>query len=79
MHVWRLKDLVLLHPQVVKSCFKNHDIVENDLINMYSNSENIDSMYNVFSNMVYRYVITWNAMTCIHSHRRLGKQVLLVF
>ncbi|KAK7318416.1 hypothetical protein RJT34_03116 [Clitoria ternatea] len=68
----------LLHARIVKSGYKNHLIVGNALINMYSKSGNIDSSYNVFSNMVYRDVITWNAMICGYSHHGLGKQALLL-
>ncbi|KHN13216.1 Pentatricopeptide repeat-containing protein [Glycine soja] len=69
----------LLHGRIVMSGFKNHLIVGNALINMYSKSGNIDSSYNVFSNMMNRDVITWNAMICGYSHHGLGKQALLVF
>ncbi|KAK7318906.1 hypothetical protein RJT34_03613 [Clitoria ternatea] len=69
----------LLHARIVKSGYKNHLIVGNALINMYSKSGNIDSSHNVFSNMVYRDVITWNAMICGYSHHGLGKQALLLF
>ncbi|RDX97356.1 Pentatricopeptide repeat-containing protein, partial [Mucuna pruriens] len=69
----------VLHGRIVKSGFKNHLIVGNALVNMYSKSGNIDSSYSVFSNMMYRDVITWNAMICGYSHHGLGKEALLVF
>lgn len=69
----------LLHARVEKLGFKNHVIVRNALINMYSKSGSIDSSYNVFFDMMYRDIITWNAMICGYSHHGLGKQALLVF
>ncbi|XP_027351914.1 pentatricopeptide repeat-containing protein At5g39680 [Abrus precatorius] len=74
-----LKHGDLLHARVEKLGFKNHVIVGNALINMYSKSGSIDSSYDVFSDMIYRDVITWNAMICAYSHHGLGKQALLVF
>lgn len=69
----------LLHARVEKLGFKNHIIVRNALINMYSKSGSIDSSYDVFSDMINRDVITWNAMICGYSHHGLGKQALLMF
>ncbi|KAI4352560.1 hypothetical protein L6164_006797 [Bauhinia variegata] len=69
----------LLHAQVKKSGFKNHINVTNALINMYSKSGSIDSAYDVFSDMIYRDTISWNAMICGFSHHGLGKEALLVF
>lgn len=69
----------LLHARVEKLGFKNHVIVRNALINMYSKSGSIDSSYNVFTDMIYRDIITWNAMICGYSHHGLGKQALQVF
>ncbi|KAK7291654.1 hypothetical protein RIF29_06968 [Crotalaria pallida] len=69
----------LLHARVEKLGFKNHIIVGNALINMYTKSGCIDSSYDVFSDMINRDVITWNAMICGYSHHGLGKQALLVF
>ncbi|XP_027924690.1 pentatricopeptide repeat-containing protein At5g39680 [Vigna unguiculata] len=68
-----------LHGRIMKLGFKNHLIVGNALVNMYSKSGNVDSSYSVFSNMIYKDVITWNAMICGYSHHGLGKQALLVF
>ncbi|CAL0330152.1 unnamed protein product [Lupinus luteus] len=69
----------LLHAQVEKLGFKNHIIVRNALINMYSKCGSIESSHDVFSDMINRDVITWNAMICGYSHHGLGKQALLVF
>lgn len=69
----------LLHARVEKLGFKNHIIVRNALINMYSKSGSIDSSYDVFSDMINRDVISWNAMICGYSHHGLGKQALLMF
>ncbi|KAL1329894.1 hypothetical protein HN51_047075 [Arachis hypogaea] len=69
----------LLHAQVEKFGFKNHIIVRNALINMYSKSGSIESSSNVFSDMIHRDIISWNAMICGYAHHGLGKQALLVF
>ena len=69
----------LLHARVEKLGFKNHIIVRIALINMYSKSGSIESSYNVFSDMIYRDIVSWNAMICGYSHHGLGKQALLVF
>lgn len=69
----------LLHARVEKLGFKNHVIVRNALINMYSKSGSIGSSYDVFFDMKKRDIITWNAMICGYSHHGLGKQALLVF
>ncbi|KAI9100310.1 hypothetical protein K1719_024528 [Acacia pycnantha] len=68
-----------LHARVEKAGFKNHLTVTNALINMYSKTGSIDSAYNVFSNMVYRDGITWNAMICGYSYHGLGRQALKMF
>lgn len=69
----------LLHSRVEKLGFKDHVIVRNALINMYSKSGSIDSSYNVFIDMKCRDIITWNALICGYSHHGLGKQALQVF
>ncbi|PNX82106.1 pentatricopeptide repeat-containing protein at5g39680-like protein [Trifolium pratense] len=74
-----LKHGDILHGRVEKLGFKNHVIVGNALINMYSKSGSIDSSYNVFFDMMHRNIITWNAMICGYSQHGLGKQALLVF
>ncbi|CAJ2668502.1 pentatricopeptide repeat-containing protein At5g39680-like [Trifolium pratense] len=74
-----LKHGDILHGRVEKLGFKNHVIVGNTLINMYSKSGSIDSSYNVFFDMMHRNIITWNAMICGYSQHGLGKQALLVF
>ncbi|XP_054797976.1 pentatricopeptide repeat-containing protein At5g39680-like isoform X2 [Prosopis cineraria] len=61
-----------LHARVEKAGFKNHLTVRNALINMYSKTGSIDSAYNVFSDMLYRDTITWNAMISGYSHHGLG-------
>ncbi|KAL2329957.1 hypothetical protein Fmac_017538 [Flemingia macrophylla] len=69
----------ILHARVEKLGFKDHVIVRNALINMYSKSGSIDSSYNAFSDMIHRDIITWNAMICGYSHHGLGEQALQVF
>ncbi|GAU14148.1 hypothetical protein TSUD_169730 [Trifolium subterraneum] len=74
-----LKHGDIFHGRVEKLGFKNHVIVGNALINMYSKSGCIGSSYNVFFNMMHRDIITWNDMICGYSQHGLGKQALLVF
>lgn len=69
----------LLHARIEKLGFKNRLIIGNALINMYSKSGSIDYSSDVFDEMTYRDIITWNAMICGYSQHGLGKQALLVF
>ncbi|WCJ28198.1 Pentatricopeptide repeat (PPR) superfamily protein [Euphorbia peplus] len=69
----------LLHACIEKSAFKDHLIVGNALINMYAKGGNIEAAYKVFSGMIYRDTITWNAMICGYSHHGLGNHALQVF
>eukprot|EP00257_Ricinus_communis_P021656 XP_015581191.1 pentatricopeptide repeat-containing protein At5g39680 isoform X2 [Ricinus communis] len=62
----------LLHACIEKSGFKDHIIVGNALINMYAKGGIIKSAYIIFSDMINRDVITWNAMICGYSHHGLG-------
>lgn len=69
----------LLHGHSEKSGFKHHVMVGNALINMYAKSGDIEAAKKVFSDMMHRDIITWNAMICGFSHHGLGKKALLVF
>ncbi|XP_015879393.3 pentatricopeptide repeat-containing protein At5g39680 [Ziziphus jujuba] len=69
----------LLHASAEKSGLKNHIIVGNALINMYTKSGNIEAANKVFTNMIKRNCITWNAMISGYSHHGLGKEALNVF
>lgn len=69
----------LLHACIEKSGFKDHIVVGNALINMYAKGGTIESAYQIFSGMIYRDAISWNAMICGYSHHGLGGDALLVF
>ncbi|GMY13683.1 pentatricopeptide repeat-containing protein At5g39680 [Fagus crenata] len=73
----RLGDL--LHARAEKSGFKDHVIVGNALVIMYSKTGNIKEANKIFSDMIFRDTITWNAMICGYSHHGLGKEALIVF
>jgi pentatricopeptide repeat protein len=68
-----------LHARVEKSGFKDHTIVGNALVIMYSKAGNIKAANKVFTDMIYRDSVTWNAMISGHSHHGLGKEALIVF
>lgn len=69
----------VLHALVEKSGFREHVIVGNALITMYAKVGIIEAAFKVFSNMIYRDTITWNAMICGYSHHGLGREALFVF
>ncbi|XP_075675172.1 pentatricopeptide repeat-containing protein At5g39680 [Castanea sativa] len=69
----------LLHARAEKSGFKEHVIVGNALVIMYSKTGNIKEANKIFSDMIFRETITWNAMICGYSHHGLGKEALTVF
>ncbi|XP_031254049.1 pentatricopeptide repeat-containing protein At5g39680 [Pistacia vera] len=69
----------VLHALVEKSGFKENVIVGNALITMYEKGGIIEAAFKVFSNMIYRDTITWNAMICGYSHHGLGREALIVF
>jgi pentatricopeptide repeat protein len=73
----RLGDL--LHACAEKSGFKDHTIVGNALVIMYSKTGNIKAANKVFTDMIYRDTVTWNAMISGYSHHGLGKEALIVF
>ncbi|KAF5457147.1 hypothetical protein F2P56_021276 [Juglans regia] len=73
----RLGDL--LHARIKKSGFKGHTIVGNALIIMYSKSGNIKGANKVFSDLIFRDSVTWNAMISGYSHHGLGKEALDLF
>ncbi|KAB1211594.1 hypothetical protein CJ030_MR6G013924 [Morella rubra] len=73
----RLGDL--LHARIEKSGFKDHTIVGNALVIMYSKSGNIIGANKVFLGMIFRDSVTWNAMISGYSHHGLGKEALNVF
>lgn len=68
-----------LHARVEKSGFKDHTIVGNALVIMYSKAGNIKAANKVFTDMIYRDSVTWNAMISGYSHHGLGKEALIVF
>lgn len=68
-----------LHARVERSGHKNHVIVGNALVNMYSKCGDIQAANQVFSGMVLRDIITWNSVICGYSHHGLGKEALAVF
>lgn len=75
---------MLRHGEAIHACaekygFKDYLIVGNALINMYCKSGNIKAAKRVFSYMVYRDTITWNAIICGYSHHGLGKEALITF
>ncbi|XP_010528348.1 PREDICTED: pentatricopeptide repeat-containing protein At5g39680 [Tarenaya hassleriana] len=69
----------VLHGRIVKSGFKNHVMVGNALINMYSKSGSLGDAEKVFSRTTYRDIITWNMMICGYSHHGMGKEALKTF
>lgn len=74
-----LKLGIPLHARTEKSGFKDHVVVSNALINMYSKCGNIESANKVFLDMKNRDFITWNSMISGFSHHGLGKEALFVF
>ncbi|KAJ8775172.1 hypothetical protein K2173_020176 [Erythroxylum novogranatense] len=74
-----LKHGYLLHARTLKSGFTDYNIVGNSLIDVYAKGGNIEAANKVFSNMIYRDTISWNAIICGYSHHGLGKEALLVF
>ncbi|XVF47465.1 hypothetical protein PTKIN_Ptkin03bG0110700 [Pterospermum kingtungense] len=46
---------------------------------MYAKCGDIEAASKVFSDMLYRDIITWNVMTCGYSHHGLGKESMAVF
>ncbi|KAF5748987.1 pentatricopeptide repeat-containing protein [Tripterygium wilfordii] len=69
----------LLHACAEKSGYKDHINVGNALINMYSKGGNVKAANKVFSGMIYRDTISWNAVICGYAHHGLGKEALFVF
>ncbi|KAF2289319.1 hypothetical protein GH714_034741 [Hevea brasiliensis] len=69
----------LLHACIEKSGFKDYVTVGNALINMYAKGGDIQAATKVFSDMMLRDTITWNAMICGYLHHGLGKEALHVF
>ncbi|CAI9752710.1 unnamed protein product [Fraxinus pennsylvanica] len=68
-----------LHARIMKMGMKNHTIVSNVLIHMYSRCGLIEDACIVFTNMTYRDVISWNSMITGYSHHGLGRETLSVF
>ncbi|KAH7845940.1 hypothetical protein Vadar_007729 [Vaccinium darrowii] len=68
-----------VHALAVKSGFKYYIVVGNSLINVYAKGGNIEAAHKVFSDMVYRNTITWNAMISGYSHNGLGNEALIAF
>ncbi|XP_057481295.1 pentatricopeptide repeat-containing protein At5g39680-like [Actinidia eriantha] len=68
-----------VHAQAEKSGLKQYIIVGNALINMYAKSGNIEAANKVFTDMVYRDSITWNAIISGYAHHGLGKEALIIF
>ncbi|CAA3016512.1 pentatricopeptide repeat-containing protein At5g39680-like [Olea europaea var. sylvestris] len=68
-----------LHARIVKMGMKNHIIVSNVLIHMYSRCGLIEDACIVFTNMTCRDVISWNCMITGYSHHGLGRETLAVF
>ncbi|XVE68164.1 hypothetical protein DITRI_Ditri09bG0046900 [Diplodiscus trichospermus] len=69
----------VLYGEIAKSGFKDHVIVGNALINMYAKCGDIEAASKVFSDMMYRDIITWNVMICGYSHHGLGKEAMTLF
>ncbi|CAA3022277.1 pentatricopeptide repeat-containing At5g39680 [Olea europaea subsp. europaea] len=68
-----------LHASIMKMGMKNHSIVSNILIHMYSRCGLIEDACIVFTNMTCRDVISWNSMITGYSHHGLGSETLAVF
>lgn len=51
-----------LHGMNLKTIYEYDLILENSLISMYAKCGEIDDAYNIFSNMTYRDIISWNSM-----------------
>ncbi|MCL7034338.1 hypothetical protein MKW94_010457 [Papaver nudicaule] len=69
----------LFHSRAEKCGFKDHLIVGNALINMYSKSGSIEDAHRVFLDMINRNIVTWNSMITGFAHHGLGRQALVVF
>ncbi|GAV61711.1 PPR domain-containing protein/PPR_2 domain-containing protein/DYW_deaminase domain-containing protein [Cephalotus follicularis] len=69
----------VLHARAIQSGYQDYVIVGNALITMYSKGGSIEAANKVFSRMICRDTITWNAMICGYSHHGLGKEALIVF
>ncbi|XAR54317.1 hypothetical protein NMG60_11029386 [Bertholletia excelsa] len=68
-----------IHACAEKSGFMHYVILGNALINMYAKGGNIQAASKVFSDMVYRDLVTWNVMIFGYSHHGLGEEALMVF
>ncbi|XP_010257751.1 PREDICTED: pentatricopeptide repeat-containing protein At5g39680 [Nelumbo nucifera] len=69
----------VLNARIKKSGLSDYVIIGNALINMYSKSGDVESGHQVFSDMTYRDIITWNSMISGYSHHGLGREALEVF
>lgn len=68
-----------LHAYTEKSGFKGHVIVGNALINMYSKAGFVGRANTVFTEMIYRDIISWNSIISGYCHHGLGKEALSIF
>nr|GLL44004.1 pentatricopeptide repeat-containing protein At5g39680 [Ipomoea trifida] len=68
-----------LHARVEKTGYKDHGIVGNALINMYSKCGLIEAARTLFLNMVYRDTVTWNLIISGLSHHGFGEGAINMF
>ncbi|KAF7828525.1 pentatricopeptide repeat-containing protein [Senna tora] len=68
-----------LHGMKLKTIYEYDLILENSLISMYAKSGEIDDAYNIFSNMTYRDIISWNSMIMALSDHGRASETLKVY
>ena len=67
------------HCMLMKTLYEFDLILENSLISMYAKCGEIEDAYCIFSNMIYRDLISWNSMIMGFSHHGLANETLTIF
>ncbi|XP_054805082.1 pentatricopeptide repeat-containing protein At1g32415, mitochondrial [Prosopis cineraria] len=68
-----------LHGLKIKTVYEYDLILENSLISMYAKCGEIGDAYNVFSNMTYRDIVSWNSMIMGLSDHGMSSETLKVY
>ncbi|KAL6998901.1 hypothetical protein U1Q18_000068 [Sarracenia purpurea var. burkii] len=68
-----------VHAHVVLTGFESDDYVKNSLITMYAKCGDLDSSSYIFSRLLDKNPVTWNAIVAANAHHGAGEEALKLF
>ncbi|KAL3521055.1 hypothetical protein ACH5RR_019204 [Cinchona calisaya] len=74
-----LKEGMTIHAYIILRGFQSYTVVGNGLIDMYAKCGRLDYSEQIFTEMIHKNTVSWNAMIAAYSVHGLGDSALAIF